>query len=174
MTNRGPDKITEATSSSRWRSDDHVISDTTFSSSPGFIASVDDFYITSGGYGNLMITETSLDLYLPSLVDAIHAESVLCWMRATIANSLARSGPEWSWWFSVFHSGTYVNQWMVVDMNRFTPYEQTLQPNFLTVLEEMPALVHSEDQTSVLQSTGYWASFNLPFYSDIFTYSGNI
>ena len=151
ISNIGPELVTSATKESRWGSSELVISDVTFSSSPGFIASVDDFYITSGSYGSLMVTETSLDLYTPFLVEGIHPESVLFWIRATIANSLARNGPEWSWWFSLFHSGTYVNQWMVVDMNLFTPYSSSLEPNLLTVLEEMPGLVHSEDQTQHLE-----------------------
>lgn len=173
MSNVGPHKITEATKESRWGHGEHTVSDVTFSSSPGFLASIDDFYVTSGGYGNLMVTETSLDLYAPPLVNQIHPESVLCYMRTIVANSLSRSGAEWSWWFSVYHSGTYVNQWMIIDMKKFTPYEHNLKLGLLTVLEEMPGLVHSEDQTEHLQNTTYWASFNLPFYPDIFKYSGN-
>lgn len=156
ITNVGPVRITDATSQSRWggsknESSSAVVSDTTFSSSPGFIASIDDFYVTSGGHGDLMVTETSLDIYSPPLVDNIHPESVLCWMRSTVANSLAQSGAEWTWWFSMFHSGTYINQWMIVDMKKFSPRETIIQDNLLTVLEEMPGLIHAEDQTQHLR-----------------------
>ena len=61
---------------------------------------------------------------------------------------------------------------MVVDMSLFTPYKSPLQANLLTVLEEMPGMVHSEDQTAHLEMYGYWASYNLPYYDDILWYSG--
>lgn len=155
MSNKGPSEITAATAQSRWGSGTEatgaVFHDVTFSSSAGFLASIDDFYITSGGYGDLMVTETSLDIYAPGLVEKIHPESLLCWMRVTVANRMSDTGPDWSWWFSVFHSGTYVNQWMVIDMRLFTPYQKPLTANLLTVLEEMPGFVHSEDQTAHLE-----------------------
>ncbi len=36
-------------------------------------------------------------------------------MRAIIANLLATTGTEWAATFSKYNSGTYNNQWMIVD-----------------------------------------------------------
>jgi hypothetical protein len=65
--------------------------DVDFSSSPGFLTSVDDFFI-SKGRSNLFITETTLDLYDNTLLEMVHPESVLSWARSRIANSIASSG----------------------------------------------------------------------------------
>jgi hypothetical protein len=51
-----------------------------FSSSPGFLTSVDDFYTISGN-GNLAVIETSLDIYDGTLLTEIHYDTVLSWMR---------------------------------------------------------------------------------------------
>ena len=54
--------------------------------------------------------------------------------------------------FARFHSGTYANQWMVLDFNHFHSGEQ-LTTGFFNVLEEIPGLVHYEDLTSELVVT---------------------
>lgn len=51
--------------------------------------------------------------------------------------------------FARFHSGTYANQWMVLDFNRFLPGEEPTT-GFFHVLEEIPGLVHYDDLTSEL------------------------
>lgn len=38
----------------------------------------------------------------------------------------------------------------------------------LTIVEEVPGLMHSEDMTSTMMSMGgFWPSFNVPFFPDI-------
>lgn len=69
--------------------------------------------------------------------------------RARLANQLAHSGQSWAEIFSLFHSGTYVNQWMVLDFKKFTSGTDP-QTGFLTVLEEVPGYIHYEDMTEVL------------------------
>jgi hypothetical protein len=59
---------------------------------------------------------------------------------------------------------------MVVDFNKFTP-GQPLQAGTLWVVEEIPGLVAGGDQTAVLER-GYWPSYNVPFYAEIYTRSG--
>lgn len=48
-----------------------------------------------------------------------------------------------------------------------------LLPGFLTIMEEMPGMIRSHDQTEHLKTKTYWASYNIPFYSDLSSYSKN-
>jgi hypothetical protein len=45
------------------------------------------------------------------------------------------------------------------------------QPNTLWVSEQIPGHFTMGDQTMVLQR-GYWPSYNVPFYEDIYNLSG--
>ncbi len=59
---------------------------------------------------------------------------------------------------------------MVLDYNLVGP---TLpQSGVLTVLEQLPGKVVSDDQTKVLRDESYWASYNRAFYPEIFRLSG--
>ncbi|KAM7034381.1 putative phospholipase B-like 2 [Acridotheres tristis] len=143
-----------------------------FSSYPGTIFSVDDFYILSSG---LVALETTIGNNNPALWKYLDPRgSVLEWLRNIVANRLARSGPEWATVFRRFNSGTYNNQWMVVDYNAFTPGRASPAPGMLTVLEQIPGLVVVADQTELLYQQGYWASYNVPFFEEIFNASGNL
>jgi hypothetical protein len=93
--------------------------DTYFSSSAGILSSVDDFY-TIKGYGQLAVMETTIHNYNRQLVDKIVPSSVLSWTRAVLSNQLASSSSTWINYFMQHHSGTYTNQWMVIDMNRLS------------------------------------------------------
>lgn len=64
----------------------------------------------------------------------------------------------------------YVNQYMVVDFNKFTP-GAPLPPGTLWVVEEIPGLVAGGDQTAVLER-GYFPSYNVPFYGLVYSRSG--
>ena len=74
---------------------------------------------------------------------------MLYWMRASIANQLAHSGKSWAQIFALHHSGTYANQWMILDYSKFSAGAPP-QNHFLTVLEEVPGYIHYEDMTSKL------------------------
>jgi len=138
-----------------------------FSSSPGLLASIDDFYILkSSAQANLAVIETSIDIYNRTYLDYIKPESVLAWMRVVTANEMATNGSTWSNIFSESASGTYMDQWMVIDMNKFTPGTAP-SAGFFTVLEEMPGSVHWEDMTDHIVKATYWASYNNPYFTDI-------
>jgi hypothetical protein len=154
-----PTATTRATEASRWgRATSYANrngpkarpQEILFSSSAGFLSSVDDFYITKGGHGDLAIIETSLDVYRDPIISQIVPESMLYWMRVRTATVLATSGSEWALWFSLFHSGTYVNQWLVLDMALFRKGETDLRKGVFTVLEEMPGKAHIEDKSAHL------------------------
>ncbi|KAJ6642328.1 putative phospholipase B-like 2, partial [Pseudolycoriella hygida] len=88
----------------------------TFSSYPGTLQSGDDFYLISSGLATL---ETTIGNSNNSLYDGITANGiVLEWIRSIVANRLATNGNKWASIFTEFNSGTYNNQWMIVDYNK--------------------------------------------------------
>jgi hypothetical protein len=91
-------------------------------------------------------TVIRLDIYNKDLLALIHPESLLSWMRALVSNHLAVDGETWAELFTAYHSGTYANQWMVLNLDRFHPGEDP-QTGFLIVAEEVPGYVHYEDMT---------------------------
>ena len=139
----------------------------TFSSYPANLASNDDFYITQSG---LVVIETSNNIFNTSLYDLVKPQSLLCWQRVILANRLADDAPSWNDIFSEYNSGTYNNQFMVLDTKKFVP-GQPLAKNLFWVVEQIPGKVVGGDQTEVL-SYGYWPSYNVPFYPEVFTISG--
>ncbi|KAF7238436.1 putative phospholipase B-like 2 [Varanus komodoensis] len=141
-----------------------------FSSYPGRIFSGDDFYIMSSG---LVTLETTIGNLNASRWKYVQAEgSVLEWLRNLVANRLAKSGAEWAAIFQQFNSGTYNNQWMIVDYKAFIPGRAGLQEGVLTILEQIPGMVITQDKTKELYQESYWASYNVPYFKEIFNASG--
>ena len=129
----------------------------TFSSSPGVVGSGDDFYQLSS---QLVSMETTIGNNNQTLVELyIQPESVLEWRRSIVANRLAHSGSEWADVFSRHNSGTYNNQWMIVDYSRFVPGAEHLADDLLWVVEQIPGFVRSKDCTDTLRQQSYWASY---------------
>ncbi|XP_031164586.1 putative phospholipase B-like 2 [Sander lucioperca] len=141
-----------------------------FSSYPGSIFSGDDFYILSSG---LVTLETTIGNSNPALWKFVQPKgTVMEWLRNIVANRLAATGKEWAEIFSKYNSGTYNNQWMIVDYNHFTPGKTDIKEELFVVLEQIPGLVVYTDKTQELLEKGYWASYNIPYYPDIFNASG--
>ncbi|XP_053324923.1 putative phospholipase B-like 2 [Spea bombifrons] len=142
----------------------------TFSSYPGTIFSGDDFYLLSSG---LVTLETTIGNSNPQLWKYIQPEgSVSEWLRNIVANRLAASGQEWAAVFEKFNSGTYNNQWMIVDYNKFRAGQTKAPAGILTVLEQLPGMVVKADKSDELYKSGYWASYNIPYFKEIFNASG--
>ncbi|KAG1673709.1 hypothetical protein FOA52_010578 [Chlamydomonas sp. UWO 241] len=136
------------------------------SSSPGLVGySKDDWYTSD----RLVIMETTNGVYEPSLYDAIHTRCALMWQRVQVANLGADSGRAWVDLFSKHNSGTYNNQWMVLDVEALVKGSTA---DVLWVLEQLPGMVESADVTSTLLEDGYWASYNVPYFDSIYNASG--
>ena len=103
-------------------------------SSPAFLSSVDDFYITGNG---LAVIETTNGNHNRALWQRVSPKSVLSWVRVIVANMVASTAKDWMDSFSQMNSGTYNNQWMVLDTKRFVRGER-LQNNTFWVLEQLP------------------------------------
>lgn len=141
----------------------------TFPSYPGLLFSGDDFYILSSG---LVTLETTIGNNNPALWKNITATGELLeWIRTIVANRVGENGRSWTDVFSMHNSGTYNNQWMVVDYNLFKPGKHITR-NTLWVLEQLPGLIVRDDQSHILRKQSYWPSYNVPFYPTIFNLSG--
>lgn len=140
-----------------------------FSSYPGTIISIDDFYVVSSG---LTTMETTIGNNNNALWQYVQPNTIFEYVRVTVANRLATDGSTWTTIFGQHNSGTYNNEWMVVDYNKFTPGEATLQDGLLWISEQLPGMYESEDRTDTIRQQGYWASYNAPYFPDIFNASG--
>eukprot|EP01061_Rhynchopus_euleeides_P031823 TRINITY_DN526_c0_g1_i3.p2 TRINITY_DN526_c0_g1~~TRINITY_DN526_c0_g1_i3.p2 ORF type:complete len:536 (+),score=260.16 TRINITY_DN526_c0_g1_i3:43-1650(+) len=138
-----------------------------FSSYPGYLESLDDFYMMSSGLG---MVQTSISFSNKDLYDLITPESLLAWQRVRAASVVAKTGEEWHQAVSTSHSGTYCNQYMIVDYNKFTP-GKPLVAGTLYVIEEIPGQIPGGDMTEIL-SYGYWPSYNVPYFPNIYATSG--
>lgn len=138
-----------------------------FSSYPGFLMSLDDFYLLGSG---LVMVQTTNGIYNHSLFKLVTPQSLLAWQRVRVSNMMARDGKEWASVFSKYNSGTYNNQYMVVDLNKIH-LQQDIEEGALFIIEQIPGLVEFSDQTSVLRR-GYWPSYNIPFHERIYARSG--
>ena len=139
----------------------------TLSSSSSFFSSKEDYYAMDSG---IVALETSLSTYNTTLYQLIKPEALMCWMRSVIASRLAYTSKEWVDYFSMFSSGTYNNQWMALDMKKFTPGQCQMTPNTLWIIEEIPGGQNEKaDVSSVVNSLGgYWPSFNIPYFPEIY------
>lgn len=137
-----------------------------YSGYPGSIYSGDDFYIMSSG---LVTMETTNGNGNNALWKYVTPQSVFDWVRNLVANRLASNGREWCLTFEKFNSGTYNNQWMVIDYNKF---QDDAKSEILYVLEQLPGMIEYQDVTNVLLEKTYWASYNIPYFEGIFNASG--
>ncbi|XP_022780516.1 putative phospholipase B-like 2 isoform X1 [Stylophora pistillata] len=140
-----------------------------FSSYPGRLLSGDDFYMINSG---LLVQETTIDNDNPALWKYVQpVGTVLEWIRNLVANRLATTAREWVEIFSKYNSGTYNNQWMVVNYKQFVPNEP-LVPDTFWILEQLPGTVIMSDMSEFLEKERYWASYNLPYFPKIYNLSG--
>ena len=138
-----------------------------FSSYPGYLESLDDFYMMSSGLG---MVQTSINFANSSFYSYVKPQSLLAWQRVRTAHVVASTGEEWHAAVSKSHSGTYCNQYMVIDFKLFEA-GKPLKPGTLWVMEEIPGQLPGADMTEVL-SYGYWPSYNVPYFPQIYMQSG--
>lgn len=141
----------------------------TFSSYPGTLMSGDDYYLISSG---LVSLETTIGNSNPTLWSYVKpTDSVMEGVRTMVSNYLARDGTSWTQLFIQFNSGTYNNQWMVVDFKQFVP-GSTNMTKLLHVVEQIPGMMAADDKTDLILKQSYWPSYNIPYFPVIFNMSG--
>jgi hypothetical protein len=136
-----------------------------FSSRAGFLSSKDDYYIVDGRFA---VMETTNSIFNQTLYDLyVKPQTVPTWIRSIVANSVAKSGKEWVVTFGKHNSGTYNNQWMVVDRQAIG-----MNRDLLWISEQIPGYYEIRDVSQLMLSQGYWASYNIPFFVDVYDKSG--
>jgi len=139
-----------------------------FASYPAYLSSLDDFYsIWSSG---LNMLETTNSIFNMSLYKLVVPQSLWAWQRVRNANLLARTGPEWGAALATYNSGTYNNQYMIVNVGKFVP-GGALPDDMLTVVEQIPGLVVYGDASDDLER-GHFPSYNVPYWAQIYEESG--
>ncbi|XP_053393318.1 phospholipase-B 81-like [Mercenaria mercenaria] len=138
-----------------------------FSSYPGFLESLDDFYLMSSG---LVMLQTTNNVFNTSLYSQVTSQSLLAWHRVRLAHMLAHGGKEWAAIFAENNSGTYNNQYMILDLRKIE-LEKTIHDDALWIVEQIPGLVEYGDATPILR-TGYWPSYNVPYFEKVYNMSG--
>lgn len=144
-----------------------------FSSKPGMLYSKDDFYILPRKDQNLVVIETTNGIMNQDLYKLVIPETLLTWQRLPLANSITNNGNDWTNILSKHNSGTYANQWMVLDMKLFTPGKGPSDSNFLWIIEVAPGIAARQDITQTFIKNGYyWPSYNCPYQKDVYVASG--
>ncbi|XP_048758245.2 phospholipase B-like 1 [Ostrea edulis] len=138
-----------------------------FSSYPGFLESLDDFYHMSS---NMVMLQTTNNVFNKTLYNYVKPESLFAWQRVRVANMIANGGEEWAKIVAQYNSGTYNNQYMIIDLKKIH-LKSSIEDDALWVVEQIPSLVESGDQSAILR-TGYWASYNVPFFEKVYNLSG--
>ncbi|KAG8513806.1 Phospholipase B-like 1 [Galemys pyrenaicus] len=133
----------------------------------GFLESLDDFYILSSG---LVLLQTTNSVYNKTLLKYVVPQSLLAWQRVRVANMMASGGKEWAEIFTKYNSGTYNNQYMILDLKK-VKLKNSLDKGALYIVEQIPTYVEFSEQTDVLRK-GYWPSYNIPFHEKIYNWSG--
>ena len=139
-----------------------------FSSYPAYLSSLDDYYtIFSSG---LVVLETTNNVFDKDLYKLVVPQSLFAWHRVRVASLLAPTPTAWGELFGEYNSGTYNNQYIVLSAGTFVP-GKPLPPGFLVIVEQLPGLVVAGDTTELL-TLGHFPSFNVPYWSAIYTRAG--
>ena len=142
----------------------------TMSSYPAAVNSQDDFYITDA---NLYIAETTNHVMDLNLFDLLNPNTLMCWMRTMVANRLTDDGYSWTQIFSKYNSGTYNNQFQILDLKLIDTEKKKIFPGAFYILEQLPGSCDVEEVTDNLKK-GYWPSYNTPYIRVVREKSGVI
>jgi hypothetical protein len=135
-----------------------------FSSKPADLQSKDDFWVLSSG---LVVTETSLIIINETLYDYIVPETVPAFMRSITANRMAHDGEEWTTVYALYNSGTHNAQFIITDMNKFSPGVSPLPAGTVHLMEDVTTYTEIEDVTAQFERQGFWAGYNVPYFPKV-------
>jgi len=120
--------------------------------------------------------DTSIEILSPAIYDKVQdfpgSPHIPNFVHLMATNRLAKNGAHWSKLFSSQNSGTYISQFMIVDYNRFRAGQAVADDTFWLV-EVVPGVVHSADLSQHLRDTGYFPSFNRPYFDIVREVTGH-
>jgi len=137
------------------------------SSQPGSVASIDDWYIVDN---NRVVTETTIGNENDDVYSYIHFDSLPYWIRVTVANLAFTNQKSWADVYYKYRSGTYGNQWLLIDFNNYNASKGNLSEakDIIWMVEEFYSLTSAQDVTQqLLVPQGYVASYNVPYNATI-------
>ena len=140
-----------------------------FSSYPATLCSLDDFYFLES---KLLVMETSNSIYNSDLYKNVRPDGLLTCVRVMVANRLASSAEEWTNIFKKENSGTYNNQFMILDLNKIDLKNKIIPDKSLMIIEQIPGETEVNDVTSKLKNDNYWPSYNVPYSKYFYEKSG--
>jgi hypothetical protein len=140
------------------------VSSVAFSGYPGTLSSVDDFYVTSN---LLYVAETTNPTFNSEFGNLLSPKSLLTWMRSILANRIAKDAKTWTEIFIKNNSGTYNNQFMIVDLKKVNLEKKILEKDAFWIIEQIPGFYKSQDMSDYLIQNLYWASYNAAYFEEI-------
>ena len=101
--------------------------------------------------------QTTNNIFDHSLYKKVVPQSLFAWQRVRLANHMAANGSQWFNIVKQYNSGTYNNQYMVLDLRRIKAGE-FVDDDALWVVEQIPGLVLGQgrvlrNDASTLNST---------------------
>ena len=151
-----------------------------FSSYPIQLFSMDDIYVLDT---KLAVYETTFHTWTLELYDKyLKSKTVPTWIRVQIANRMATDGRSWARAFRKYNSGTYNNQYVILDYNKFEIFLENskegnsseLPKNTAYIIEMGPGMAFEYDATRDLNDPqiGYIPGINTPRPKLMFDYQG--
>lgn len=143
----------------------------TFTSYPGVISSLDDFYIVDSMEKvikhRLTVTGTPLNIFNNNVWKKLNfEEQVFTSVRVMVANRLATSGRIWSRIFSHHVSGTNNKQWVVLNMHKLNAIKRNGKiDGLLWVIEQIPGLIIAADMSETFSKNSLWTSFGDAYFN---------
>ena len=134
----------------------------------GKLASYDDYYLSDAG---LFVLETTLNNYNMDLYKVVVPQCVFTWLRAVHAMWTTDNGKDWAETFIRHNSGTYNNQYVIVDTNKFERGQKPTK-DLLWIIEQFPGMYEMTDVTDQLVRDGYFPSINSPWHENLYEIAG--
>jgi hypothetical protein len=84
--------------------------------------------------------QTTNGILNTTIYDKVDSNALFAWHRVRIANMMASNGYEWGNTLSLYNSGTYNNQYMVIDLNKIQ-LNAHVDDGALWVVEQIPGML---------------------------------
>ena len=96
------------------------------------------------------IFETTNNILNFTIYKNVSSKSLLYWVRVIVANRLAPSAEEWTKIFEKENSGTYNNQFVILDLNKIDLKKKSQLPEkTLMIIEQIPGQTFVNDVTEI-------------------------